>query len=141
MVWIHYELCESIWGGSPATASIETGIESTDIESPSINNVNESSDCDEVNTEGSVQQSITANDDFSSVSSESESTTPTDSGSSHEVEVKSRSERRSLINEKLKNHKEEKLKRKLPLDSQLLPIAQDEIKVKKQLLDKLDCMA
>ena len=49
MVWIHYELCESIWGGSPATASIETGIESTDIESPSINKVNESSDCDEVN--------------------------------------------------------------------------------------------
>ena len=82
VVWIHYELCESIWGGSPATASIETGVESTDIESPSINKVNESLDCDEVNTEGSVQQSITANDDCSSVLSESESTTPTHSGSS-----------------------------------------------------------
>ena len=70
MVWIHYELCESIWGGSPTTDSIETSIESTDIESPSINKVNESSECDEVNTEGSVQQSITANDDCSSVSSE-----------------------------------------------------------------------
>ena len=140
VVWIHYELCESIWGGSPATASIETGIESTDIESPSINKVNESSDCDEVNARGSVQQSLTANDDCSSVSSESESTTATHSESSHEVEVKSRSERRALINEKLKNHKQEKLKRKLPLDSQLLSIAQDEMKVKKQLLDKLDCM-
>ena len=70
VVWIHYELCESIWGGSPPTDSIETSIESTDIESPSINKVNESSECDEVNTEGSVQQSITANDDCSSVSSE-----------------------------------------------------------------------
>jgi len=68
-----------------ATASIETGIESTDIELPSINKVNESSDCDEVNTEGSVQQSITANNHCSSVSSESVSTTPTQSGSSHEV--------------------------------------------------------
>ena len=58
MVWIHYELCESIWGGSPATASIETGIESTDIESLSINKVNESSDCDEVNTEGSAQKGL-----------------------------------------------------------------------------------
>ena len=140
VVWIDYELCESIWGGSPATAPIETGVESTDIKSPSINKVNESSDCDEVNTEGSVQQSITANDDCSSVSSESESTTPTHSESSHEVEVKSTSERRALINEKLKNHKQEKLKRKLPVDSQLLSIAQDEMKVKKQVLDKLDCM-
>ena len=140
MVWIHYELCESIWGGSPATASIETGIESTDIESPSINKVNESSDCDEVNARGSVQQSLTANDDCSSVSLESESTTATHSESSHEVEVKSRSERRALINEKLKNHNQEKLKRKLPLDSQLVSIAQDEMKVKKQLLDKLDCI-
>ena len=52
------------------TDSIETGIESTDIESPSIDKVNESSDCDEVNIEGSVQQSITANDDCSSVTSE-----------------------------------------------------------------------
>ena len=102
--------------------------------------MNESSDCDEVNARGSVQQSLTANDDCSSVSLESESITATHSESSHEVEVKARSERRALINEKLKNHKQEKLKRKLPLDSQLLSIAQDEMKVKKQLLDKLDSM-
>ena len=57
------------------------------------------------------------------------------------IEVKSRSERRALINAKLKNHKQEKIKQKFPLDSQkLLSIAQDEMKVKKQLLQKLDCM-
>ena len=138
--WFGFTMNLIMWGGSPATASIETGIESTEIESPSIDKVNESSDCDEVNTRRSVQQSLTANDDCSSVSLESESTTATHSESSHEVEVKARSERRALINEKLKNHKQEKLKRKLPLDSQLLSIAQDEMKVKKQLLDKLDCM-
>ena len=29
---LYYELCERIWGGSPATEQIESGLESTDID-------------------------------------------------------------------------------------------------------------
>ena len=33
VVWLYFDLCESIWGGSPATTSIAAGIESSDISS------------------------------------------------------------------------------------------------------------
>lgn len=32
VVMLYFELCEQIWGGSPATASLPGGIESTDLE-------------------------------------------------------------------------------------------------------------
>lgn len=35
VVLIFYELCEEIWGGSPATRSIDTGIETGDLEESS----------------------------------------------------------------------------------------------------------
>ena len=34
VVMLYYELCEKIWGGSPATVQIESGLESTDIVVP-----------------------------------------------------------------------------------------------------------
>ena len=37
MVLLYYELCEKIWGGSPATQQIDNGIESTDINDDEIN--------------------------------------------------------------------------------------------------------
>ena len=54
--------------------------------------------------------------------------------------IKTAKNRRALLDEKLKNHKQDKLKRKLPVDSQLLTCAQEEFQIKKQLLDKLDTM-
>ena len=47
-------------------------------------------------------------------------------------------ERRNKLDARLKNHKQEKLKRKLSPDTQLLTIAQEEFKMKKKLLEKLD---
>ena len=61
------------------------------------------------------------------------SSTPGPSSSSGTVK-----ERRDLLNAKLKGYKGEKLKRKLPLDSQLLTISQEEVEIKKQLLEKMD---
>ena len=47
-------------------------------------------------------------------------------------------QRRGLLNSKLKDYKQEKLKRKLPADSQMLGIAQEELEIKKRLIDKME---
>ncbi|KAK2564276.1 hypothetical protein P5673_012531 [Acropora cervicornis] len=43
-------------------------------------------------------------------------------------------ERRNLLNARLKGHKDQKLKRKLPVDVQLLNVSQEELQVRKQLI-------
>lgn len=35
MVLLYFELCEQIWGGSPATTTIPSGIETADIDTAS----------------------------------------------------------------------------------------------------------
>ena len=47
-------------------------------------------------------------------------------------------ERRNVLNSKLADHKSEKLKRKLPNDSQLVTCAQEELKIKKQMLERME---
>lgn len=49
-------------------------------------------------------------------------------------------ERRDLLNATMKEYKGEKLKRKLPVDNQLLNVSQEELKIKKQLLERMDNM-
>ena len=46
--------------------------------------------------------------------------------------------RQELLNSKLKCYKQEKLKRKLPVDSQLLSIAQEELEIKKKLITRME---
>ena len=47
-------------------------------------------------------------------------------------------ERRNLLNAKLKGYKQEKLKTKLPADSQLLNCAQEELKIKRKLIEMME---
>ena len=49
-------------------------------------------------------------------------------------------ERRELLSGQLKGHKSERLKRKLPPESQLLSISQEDFKIKKQMLERMDTM-
>ena len=48
-------------------------------------------------------------------------------------------ERRELLSAQLKGHKSERLKRKLPLESQL-SISQEELQIKKQMLQRMYTM-
>uniref|UniRef100_A0A1X7VD68 Uncharacterized protein n=1 Tax=Amphimedon queenslandica TaxID=400682 RepID=A0A1X7VD68_AMPQE len=48
--------------------------------------------------------------------------------------------RREFVNDKLKNYRQNKLKRKLPLDAQILYCAQKELTVKKQLIEQINTM-
>ena len=49
-------------------------------------------------------------------------------------------ERRNLLDAKLKGYKTEKIKRKLPAESQFLNLAQEELTIKKQLIEKMNAM-
>ena len=48
--------------------------------------------------------------------------------------------RRQFLGKKLDNYKQKKLKRKLLIDAQLLKCAQEELEVKKRLVDRMDQM-
>ena len=49
-------------------------------------------------------------------------------------------QRRELLGAKLNNYKQEKLKRKLPVDNQLLNCVKEDIQLKKKLIDQMDRM-
>ncbi len=46
--------------------------------------------------------------------------------------------RRELLDGKLNNYRHDRMKRKLPVDTQLLSCAQEELAVKKKLVDQMD---
>ena len=47
-------------------------------------------------------------------------------------------QRREFLDNKLKNYKLDKLKRKLPVDAQILNCTQEELQIKKRMLDHMD---
>ena len=115
VVLLYFESCEAIRGGSPATSTIRAGIESTDI---TVELESRSS---------SLTPSLA-----SSTSFESERLGDIDNpepGTPQEMQIQESTvnERRNLLDAKLRGHKQEKLKRKLSTDSQLLTIAQEEM--------------
>ena len=128
VVLLYVESCEAIWGGSPATSTICAGIESTDItievesRSPSPTPSLASSTSFEIERLGDIDN--------------------LEPGASQEMQLQESTvnERRKLLGAKLRGHKQEKLKRKLSTDSQLLTIAQEEIHLKRRLFVKMDCM-
>ena len=118
VVMLYYELCEKIWGGSPATNQIEGGVESTDLY------LLESSEVTE--PEPPVESTVSQPEEESSSSASSS--------------VATTEHRRQLLDSKLKNYKQERLKRKLPVDAQLLSCAQEELAIKRRLMEQMEGM-
>ena len=138
---LYYELCEKVWGGSPATKQLETGLESTDLMvscdsevTPPTSNTSttNSTDYDDPSGSGNLSSSDDDDDDGSD-SKQKNATTPVISPST----IKSR---RQSLDKKLGEYKQEKLKRKLPVDAQLLDCAQEDIKIKRRLVEQMDNM-
>ena len=128
VVLLYFEQCELVWGGSPATETIPSGVESTDIDG--TNTTPES-----VSTNSFDSEDDSFNADQESVGSPEPTQQASCNSSSKGV-----NEKRDLLNAKLKEYKGEKLKRKLPVDNQLLNVSQEELKIKKQLLERMDNM-
>ena len=121
VVLLYFELCQEIWGGSPAISAMPSGIETTEVQG----NV----DCDSSASPVDLDQSETSDSPGDTESVVEQSTwdqTPTVT------------QRRELLNSKLKGYKQEKLKRKLPVDSQMLSMTSEELEIKKKLLEKMD---
>ena len=126
---LYYKLCESIWEGSPATQQLTQQLVSS-LES------------------GDVTATLQADGDADIATASSESPTDT-SGKEGDVSnndslTESQSlhvkQRRNLLDNKLNNYKQEKLKRKLPQDGQLLEYAKEDIEMKKRLVNHIEIM-
>nr|XP_055044696.1 uncharacterized protein LOC129431004 [Misgurnus anguillicaudatus] len=116
VVLLYFELCEQVWGGSPATTTIASGIETDELEdsvapssaTSSSSLVDAESEAEGLEVDGSVN------------------ITPT---------VK---QRRDLLQAKLNGHRHERLKRKLPAESHWLNAIEDDKNVKKKLVEIIE---
>ena len=124
VVAIYFELCEKIWGGSPATTQISGGIESTELS---------------VNTESSLNEdSQTGLDDV--VTQEQGDPTlesVTDLNVSDSFTIKRRREQLDIT---LRTHRQAKMRKKLPQDAQLIAIATEELELKRKMLQQMEKM-
>ena len=115
MVLLYYELCEKIWGGSPGTEEIQTGLECSEIvsdEGQSEDQIPLTTDTDELDTDV-----LTGEPDVS----DGRPNDPDDSSGRNSGNTVSK--RREFLDKKLFTHKHERMKRKLPVDSQMLACA------------------
>ena len=133
VVMIFYKHCSEIWGGSPATAAMAAGLESSENHEESSNQKCFDIDVDNEDSQKSSREDIVETDQSNeSILDDDSQQTPV----SRQV-IK---ERRELLSAQLKGHKSERLKRKLPPESQLLSISQEELQIKKQMLERMDTM-
>ena len=116
VVLLYMELCEQIWGGSPVTDKINTGIETADF-SQDLS----SSQADQTDSPASLELRYAA---------EPEASDHNEATSGCSETGPSINERRNLLDAQLKGHKKERLKRKLPAELQMVTIAQEEFNFK-----------
>lgn len=134
VVLLYFELCEEIWGGSPASNAIASGIETTDIDG--LTTVDTEEINSSIDTPSPASSFVLTN---SSTEDSLENIESTEEERSDDILPSNViRERRDLLNSKLADHKKEKLKRKLPNESQLLSCAQEELKMKKQILERME---
>lgn len=119
VVMLYFELCQQIWGGSPATEQLDGGMESEDLVE---------SQPEPQQQPGPSPLTTQPEDELSGAqlpAEEAETSPPS---------------RRALLDKTLKNYKQEKMKRKLPADAQLLHCAQEELEMKRRLVDRMEHM-
>ena len=138
VVMLYYELCQNVWGGSPATEQIDGGIETVelvpDTDMFSSTNLSDGSVPPSGNTQ--LQDGSQVPDEIADSNGNSYS-----EGNSEASDTSMQAtvwQRREFLDDKLKSYRHEKLKRKLPVDTQLLSCAQEELQVKKRLLERMD---
>ena len=128
-MYIYYELCEKIWGGSPATEEIETGVDTEEVNQQQVDVCEREKDCDEdENLEVTDSSSQCYNASGESSTSEEQSSSP------------SHKRYREKLDETLAMHKHKRMKKRMPADAQMLGIAEKELELKQNMADKLEAM-
>ena len=116
VVLLYYELCKKTWDGSPAT---ESGFESTGIITEEVQTEEDST------TNESLQGPTSSNiEDADETDQNDISANDTDEAARNCGTI---NKRRELLDNKLSTYKHERMKWKLPVDTQLLSCAQDEL--------------
>ena len=118
MVFTFYNLCESLWGGSPAIESVSRGLDSSDVQDKAE----------------SITEVLSEQDEQEEGSSLSE----TDKNQEECKLDETTKKRRAKITEMLNNRTEKKINQKLKSDAQFLNYAKEDLQLKRKLLDRLD---
>ncbi|XP_030611184.1 uncharacterized protein LOC115798476 [Archocentrus centrarchus] len=114
VVLLVFELCEQIWGGSPATSTLEVGLETADLEDSGADS--------------------TASSSRSSTPLPAMSYAPMDDPGASPVQLDVSQARRAELEAKLSNHRKDRLKRKMHSD----PAVLEELQLKRRMIDLLE---
>ncbi|XP_033981040.1 uncharacterized protein LOC117478207 [Trematomus bernacchii] len=112
VVHMFFELCEEVWGGSPATCSLRSGIETVDLEASSSG-------------PSSPRSLECSNDSPPPELSESSGSLPAAAVVQH---------RRNLLQVQLNGHRSDRLKKKLPVDHAV----QEDLKLKRRMVELME---
>jgi hypothetical protein len=83
-------------------------------------------------------EEVATTNDGVATASDSATNEPSEQETAVEPSTSIVQKRRGLLDEKLKEFRQEKLKRKLPMDAQLLDCAREELQIKKRLIEHMD---
>ena len=150
-VFMFYDLCENLWGVSPAVTSLRFGVETLSNHNQSEENVFDAGEIEEAlfpaylppvngstNANGSVTDYF---DHFEEAEEENGEKTQSSKGRKPidvQAFVKPVEERREAVKQMLKNRKDKKMTSKISNDDQLLQLTREDIAFKKELLEKID---
>ena len=136
VIYCYFELCEKIWAGSPAIEQID-GVETVELNSLQDDN----DEGEEKQGESSGNQSTTT--DLQTDNRDDSSTTQLEG--SEDVAVTTDQEigrkRRTQLNSTLDSYKQQKLKKKMPADTQLVHFAEEELLIKKQMMERFESVS
>lgn len=140
VVLLFYELCERIWGGSPATEQIHSGLESGEpgpgMEESMLGHTQSGSTSE---NDSRTPTPPPLKDGRSQSDSLSAEVQVTHSGSSTGTSATYKN-RRDLLDAQLNDHRHSKLKRKASPEAQLLAMAQEELQLKKKFVTHMEKM-
>ncbi|KAK9538689.1 hypothetical protein VZT92_003846 [Zoarces viviparus] len=120
---LYFELCESIWGVSPATSAIREGIKTEDINTEDINT-------EEIKTGAMAVEALGANGSTSHCGSSSVAGGDRGTEDATSAETETVASRRQRLAASLGGPRRERLKRNLSMDS----VAREDLEIKRQLL-------
>ena len=145
VVMIFYELCKEIWGGSPATEQIGTGLESGDLETTTdITEPLEPDVADEGNEVERSQEESTVErvqeeyivQEVSTPQNQSTDVEDLPGPSTAQAQVQDSTRARKLLDDKLSNYKQKNLRKRLPASD----FAAEEREFKKKVLQQMEGM-
>ena len=154
IIFTFYDICERIWGGSPAVRSISNGNDTCkelddsfndeECEIPSNQEATNSGVNEDINgkissdNESETAEQSTINE--STISSSTEDSNETENKENETVSTvkKLTTERRKTVEEGLKGRRDKKLSSKLNSEAQLINLSKEELNLKRKMIENFE---